>query len=300
MNKRPHIDRAAIKQRKKIFFYAEDEAAAYDTDAELNTMHYKVLHNFMMELVSEYSRGRVGAHQGPREMVFLDIGSGTGEESIAILSRYPQSRVVAVDLCRPMHGIFRQKLREHLGSAARNRVAFVTGDIADGEKTWKEIKRALAKFDRRTKFDFVVSALALHHLTMAEKQWVYREIYQVTKPAGVFINADAFGFWAQSFDQLAQEKTLDWIRTHHDLKTTSYSSALRRLGARADVLAKKWVEHCQKYNIPLPIDSGGRDGRSSMGRDGVQCEASMLAEAGFQEIECPYRFWQTGIVAAVR
>ena len=300
MNNRIQINRAAIKQRKKIFFYAEDDAAAFDTDAELNTMHYRTLHNFMMELVSEAIGRRAGARPASGAKVFLDIGSGTGEESIAILARYPETRVVAVDLCSPMHEIFRRKLRDHLGVDAVSRVSFVTGDIADGEITWQRIRSALAQTGTATRFDMVVSALALHHLTIGEKSWVYRMIQQAVNPGSMFINADAFGYRTTSFDQLAQKKTLDWIRRQHDPKTSAYPRALRQLGAKAAGLARKWIDHCRRFNITVPVESQRWGRPLGSPRDEVECEFRLLVEAGFRETECPYRCWQTGIVVAVR
>ena len=78
---------------------------AYDRTVRLVVPGYEA----MLNLVSELSL--VFAPSGQRRgLRILDIGSGTGAESVSILRTHPRSRVVAVDQSARMHEAFQDRL----------------------------------------------------------------------------------------------------------------------------------------------------------------------------------------------
>jgi SAM-dependent methyltransferase len=280
-----------MELRKKMFFYAEDDVAFFDDDADLNTPRYSDLHQFTFDLASSMISS-LKPTSPEAQLIFVDIGSGTGATSLRILSAFPSSRMIAVDLCSPMHDVLRRKAISLLGpEEAASRIRYVTGDIASVETTFPAIGNAAYELSGSKSISFVVSALTLHHLSVEEKREVYQNIKLNLAPKGFFLNADLYGYHSLSAHELAQKHTLDWIRKQHDPNTTSFPEALARLGGEAAEVGAKWVEHCERYNVLLPVEPASR-------HDPVPGDFDLLQEAGFVRVYWPYRFWQTALVVA--
>lgn len=93
----------------------------------------------------------------------VDLGSGTGNTSALI----PAARhVICVDISQKMTELARPKLR-HL-----EQVDYVQADLLD-----YFVRHA-------TLCDAVISTYAIHHLTEAEKQILFRHIFAALKPGG--------------------------------------------------------------------------------------------------------------------
>src|SRR5262249_12773816 len=100
-----------------------------------------------------------------------DLGCGTGTVAKQVLERFPHAEVTCIDLADNMIAMAKVKL----GSGTRLR--YITGDFST--------------FDSSSKYDAIVSSLALHHLvTDEDKQRFYRRICQSLNSGGVFYNAD--------------------------------------------------------------------------------------------------------------
>jgi tRNA (cmo5U34)-methyltransferase len=101
----------------------------------------------------------------------MDLGCGTGTIVKRISEKFPNSKIVCVDIASNMIDIARYKLSEHKDTE------FITGDFS--------------KIDFDKKFDVVVSSLALHHLeNNKDKKTFYTEIYNILTDIGIFYNAD--------------------------------------------------------------------------------------------------------------
>ncbi len=101
----------------------------------------------------------------------IDLGCGTGTISQRISEKFPNSKIVCLDIASNMIDIAKYKLANHKDSD------FIVGDFS--------------KIELEDKFDVVISSLALHHLeTDYEKKEFYAKIYEVLNNKGVFFNAD--------------------------------------------------------------------------------------------------------------
>jgi tRNA (cmo5U34)-methyltransferase len=130
----------------------------------------------IVELIPHYTdmvRALVAAlpFDGNTQIQVLDLGCGTGTVAKRVLDIFPHAEVTCIDLADNMIAMAKAKL----GSCAR--VRYITGDFNT--------------FDSNSKYDAIVSSLALHHLvTDEDKRRFYRRSYQGLKPGGVFYNAD--------------------------------------------------------------------------------------------------------------
>jgi len=101
----------------------------------------------------------------------IDLGCGTGTIAKRLADKFPNSKIVCLDIASKMIEIAKYKLQDH------NNTEFIVGDFS--------------KIDFHEQFDVVVSSLALHHIqTDNEKKEFYQKIYSILTNSGQFINAD--------------------------------------------------------------------------------------------------------------
>jgi len=101
--------------------------------------------------------------------VVLDLGSGTGNLSLR-LKRYRE--LVCVDISKEMLQIAQNKL------SSRDNIMWIEEDILE----------FLCK-SRKT-FDVIVSTYAIHHLTEAEKELLFKDIERSLNPKGKAVFGD--------------------------------------------------------------------------------------------------------------
>ncbi|MEA2481204.1 MAG: tRNA (cmo5U34)-methyltransferase [Thermoleophilaceae bacterium] len=137
----------------------------------------------------------------------LDIGTGDGRLLSIVLAARPGAEGIGLDFSPPML------------AAASKRVTTVEHDFSTPLP------------DLGGAFDAIVSSFAIHHVDDARKQELYREVFALLEPGGIFLNLehvasatprlhtefyDAIGQAAEDDDpsnQLALvEDQLDWLR----------------------------------------------------------------------------------------
>lgn len=109
----------------------------------------------------------------------LDVGAGTGSLSRAVLDRFAEATVVAIDLDPVLLSIGRG----------------VLGD-ADGRLTWRQVNLREEQWPAQVPtpeggFDAVVSLATLHHFSRTETAGIYRQLAGLIKPGGLLLNAEA-------------------------------------------------------------------------------------------------------------
>lgn len=167
----------------------------------------------------------------------LDLGAGTGLLSAVILEAFPNAHLTLVDASPEMLDLARDRFAVTAG-----RVEFVVADYAH-ELPERE-------------FDAVVSALSIHHLADADKLALWREIFRVLRPGGVFVNAD------QVLGETAEEDALfreAWLREVKERGVSAADLAGAQERMREDKMA------------PLGVQLAG------------------LAAAGFVRVECVFQ-----------
>ena len=102
----------------------------------------------------------------------LDLGSGAGRLLSLLRAAHPQAEFVAVDFSPTMLDNLRRNF------AGDRRVTVVAHDLSD----------ALPALGGP--FDAVVSSFAIHHLIHGRKRSLYREVFELLSPGGVFSNLE--------------------------------------------------------------------------------------------------------------
>jgi tRNA (cmo5U34)-methyltransferase len=120
----------------------------------------------------------------------LDLGCGTGTVAESVLEAFPGARLTCLDVAENMIAFARQRLARH------SDIEYILADFSEFEFT--------------SRYDVVVSSLALHHLVKdEEKLAVYHRIFRCLNSGGIFYNADVV-LGADEF--LESVNLLEWRR----------------------------------------------------------------------------------------
>jgi tRNA (cmo5U34)-methyltransferase len=101
----------------------------------------------------------------------LDLGSGAGRLLALVKAARPRAEFVALDFSPTMLAELRK----------------VFGDDPTVKIVEHDFDRPLPPMDR---FDAVVSSFAIHHVTHERKRAIYREVFAMLSPGGVFCNLE--------------------------------------------------------------------------------------------------------------
>jgi tRNA (cmo5U34)-methyltransferase len=192
-----------------------------------------------------------------------DLGCGSGVLAGAILARHPRARCTLVDFSEPMLDEARRQLGNHDPCPD-----FVVADLGNPE--WV---RAVVS---RTPFDVVVSGYAIHHLPDQRKRELYREIFAVLAPGGMFINVEHVASRTAWIQTIADDLMIDSLHT--------FQSQQGSKRTRAQV-AEQFVHRPDKAaNILAPVES--------------QCE--WLRNCGFEDVDCYFKVFELAVFGGRR
>ena len=116
----------------------------------------------------------------------------------------------------------------------------------------------------RGDFDFIVSSLAIHHLTMDEKKEFFKKIYSHLHPGGCFMNIDVMLAPTEAIEQWYMQLWKEWInerKTILGIKDNVFDDIMRRY---------KVLEE----NRPDTLDD----------------QLNALREIGFKDVDCCYKY----------
>lgn len=100
----------------------------------------------------------------------LDLGAGTGLLTRFVLEKYPKANYTLVDIAEDMLKVARKRFENY------DNISFKVEDYREGIKD--------------EKYNYIISAMSIHHLDSNEKRELYRNIYNALDDDGIFINAD--------------------------------------------------------------------------------------------------------------
>jgi len=259
------------EEKRRCFFYAMLEANLYDATIEWVCPYYRLMHDTLVELVGLHIGQRPkGSAQDPYYV--LDIGCGTGAESLTLLKKFPFIKVVGVDLAGPMLQQLQAKIDEL--EVASGRFTLVEADFLTDSCLPGRLQAHLPKEARKRGFDAIISAFTLHHFSARQKRLAYRRVYECLARGGVLLNGDLFNYEGESsqMSTAALDFEVKWIRDHF-AEEAKKDPHMKRL-------CTKWVAHYFNDNSCNSITT----------------QMKMLREAGFRQVANPFRYWQVGLL----
>ena len=194
---------------------------------------------------------------------FLDLGCGDGHLGWAVLDEYPQAKGVFLDFSPTMIQAAQKK-------APRNnkKLFFIQGDY--GKSSWT---RSVASHGR---FDLIVSGLSIHHQTDRKKKEIYRQIYDLLVPGGLFLNLEHVQSATPEIQKIFSEYFID-----------SLSARLRRVDrsfSRKKVSRDFYHNQLLDTNILAPVEK--------------QCQ--WLRETGFRQVDCFFKIFELSIFGGLK
>jgi tRNA (cmo5U34)-methyltransferase len=187
----------------------------------------------------DFYRAAIDLIRFPRERALkvLDLGAGTGLMAAFIAYSFPNARITMVDISNEM--LERARARFEL---AGERFRFEVSDYG---------------VDRiQEKYDAVVSALSIHHLSDEQKRSLFDRIYGALNDGGVFVNAEQ-----------VRCSTTERHQFHHERWVTR----VRELGVDDRDLAAAMER--MKFDRAATLED----------------QLEWLRAAGFREIDCAYK-----------
>ncbi len=113
-------------------------------------------------------------------------------------------------------------------------------------------------------FDFVVSSLAVHHLTMKEKRELFRFVYSHLKRGGYFMNIDVVLAPTESLDRWYMNLWREWMEERAGLSGAA--------GDGHDDVIRRY-----------------RDNRDNK-PDTLEAQTEALRSTGFKDVDCYYKY----------
>jgi tRNA (cmo5U34)-methyltransferase len=178
----------------------------------------------------------------------IDLGCGTGTVAAGILNTFPNAQVTCIDLAENMIEMARAKLTRYPG------VRYIVSDFN--------------AFEFDSKYDVVVSSLALHHLVTNEnKRNFYRRIYNSLASGGVFYNADV----VLGSSHFLQDVYLKQWRNFMSLKVSK------------DEIEHKWIPKYQAEDRPAKLMD----------------QLKWMEEIGFADVDVVWKYYNFAVYGGV-
>jgi SAM-dependent methyltransferase len=189
----------------------------------------------------------------------LDLGCGDGVLAAAIVQRVPGAEVVLADFSEPMLEAARKRFAA-AGAAAH----FVLADY--GVPSWTE---AVAEW---APYDAIVSGYSIHHQPDRRKRAVYREIFGLLNPGGVFVNIEHVSSPSQWLGSLNDAMFIDSLHRLHPNQS------------RDDVARLYYDRPDKDANILAPLED--------------QC--AWLRDIGFTGVDCYLKVFELAVFGGRR
>ena len=224
------------------------------------------------------------------ECIVLDLACGPGSISQRLLAQLPESQAIAVDY----DPVLLKLGQEALGDV-NGRLHWLKVDLNDPNWVVK-IQETLARLGR-THLDAVLSSTAMHWRTTPRLIDVYREVAQLIRPGGCFLNADHMAFTPtlatfRNLSLQAREQRME--KGTHGVKSETFTqwwAAIETQWLAADpALQTLFDEHHSHYQV--------RD--RSYGKALASLHLSALADAGFLEVDTIWQRYDNRVVLAIR
>ena len=288
-----------LQQQKSgsLFFYADEEAKLYDELAPLTDPAYELLHNSLVSQFSTWLTLNMGQHLPCSELLVLDIGCGTGAEGMNLLRENDLVQLVGLDISKRMLDQFRLKLNKvfHDESAA-GRCALVQVDIRD-PNWYDSVLSSCGSQGRSNSFTAIISVYTLHHFSPVFKRNLYTAFHKYLRPGGAFINADLFSFCTPWLARMAQLSVENWITKQFAEASKNSNKYSIKEPSEWKILTEHWLQHVQEQNYPIPALAASAE---TLTHGDQNIDQILLTEAGFNAVECTFRYGQSAIIWAFK
>lgn len=267
---------------KDKFFYAEYDAGMYDESIELAVPEYELIHKTLIDWLDYYLCKLDDKNESEISGTIIDVGAGTGTESISILKKFPNVRILAIDLCEPMQKEFEKNYYKVFDKNEPKRYEFIVEDILNPLCNKSSLSRYLSPGENT--FLGVISAYCIHHFTTQEKETVYKKLMGFIEEDGFLINLDLFNYQSSVFSKMSHQFDIDYIKNQFNNPDLKFSKSRKIKKEKRIELGNKWINHMNTANILEPLE----------------IQQQMLYQYEAKQVELIFRYFQQGLLCAIK
>lgn len=192
---------------------------------------------------------------------FLDLGCGDGFLGHFVYDLYPSSEGVFLDGSNEM-------IVKARGNDLKRKSNFIVQDF--GEINWMNC------LEENKKFDLIISGFSIHHIANEKKKNLYKDVYHLLNPNGIFLNLEYVSSVSQKQEELFSEL--------FDDRMMQYQKHIGEEMSLAEVKEKYHDPNHKKLNILAPVEK--------------QCE--WLRSIGFKEVDCYMKIFELALFGGVK
>lgn len=202
----------------------------------------------------------------PDARLILDLGCGDGILGHALLDAFAPNhpKGIFADFSPPMLEAARSRL-------ANYEATFLELDYAQPD--WPTTIIQMTE-PGRIHPDIVVSGFSIHHQPDEGKRAIYREIFSLLSPGGIFLNLEHVASVSRWGEERFEEYFIDSLHRYH----APYGKT------RADVAADFYHRPDKIANILAPVE--------------VQCD--WLREDGFEKVDCYLKVFELALFGGIK
>jgi tRNA (cmo5U34)-methyltransferase len=192
---------------------------------------------------------------------FLDLGCGNGILGKSIQQQYPEAKAVFLDISETM-----------IAAAKDDGLTldsiFIQQDF--GDKTWVDAVINYAPFD------VIVSGFSIHHQPDDRKLEIYREIHQILKPNGIFLNLEHIASMSPLGEKAFDKLFVDSLFAYHQQQGGHKS--------REEVDLEYYNRSDKTANILASVE--------------LQCQ--WLRDIGFTDVDCFFKLFEIALFGGIK
>jgi ubiquinone/menaquinone biosynthesis C-methylase UbiE len=181
----------------------------------------------------------------------IDLGCGDGFLARAVLSEFPTAHALLIDHSEPMVRRAHEAMSPFSG-----RYEIRHGDLSE----------PLRGVIGDGPFDLIVSGYAIHHLPTTRKRWLYREVYDLLRPGGLFVNVEHVASATPELEAAHDEAYIDHI---------------------VAVTGRDREEVEKEYH--------GRPDKADNILEPVEVQVGWLREVGFEQADCYFKWLELAV-----
>ncbi len=178
----------------------------------------------------------------------LDLGAGDGLAAANMMDRMPVERAVLVDFSPPMLEAARIRFGDRDA-----RIELVEGDLYRPD--WSDA------LPPEVSYDLVISRHAIHHLPDDRKRALYREIFGLLRPGGMFVHIEHVKSRSDGYQRAFDQVMVESIHAHSavgrslDEIVRAYRTRMDgELNILADVWDQtRWLEAIGYTSVDVPF-----------------------------------------------
>jgi tRNA (cmo5U34)-methyltransferase len=193
--------------------------------------------------------------------LILDLGSGYGSATAAVLKNLPGCRAILVDYSDEMIRLAKENFQGKAG------IEIIKHDLNQG------LPGSLGA----AACDAVVSCFAFHHINPGKRAGLYAQIRQALKDGGIFVNGDRFREESAELDEWTFDGWMRWIAEKAGERTGSYRT----------------FEEVKTRQLEIDRDYGDKPCT-------IWTMEKELRAAGFSQVDCLYKNRVIGVLAALK